>query len=123
MENEEDQKSFINLFHFLIGKTFQFFKHKENHGLLNKNGFLKTSIELDQVFIFDWFLAIGFNFDQVINFDTCSVNRNLFSEVHADENISCHVYLKPLETESVYVGSTCEIHRCAECSFLDNDRI
>eukprot|EP00924_Labyrinthula_sp_SR-Ha-C_P003598 snap_masked-scaffold_53-processed-gene-1.94-mRNA-1 protein AED:1.00 eAED:1.00 QI:0/0/0/0/1/1/2/0/170 len=67
--------------------------------------------------------AIGFNLDQVINFDTCSLNHNLFSEVHADENISCHVYLKPLETESVFVCSTCEVHRCKECYFLDNDRI
>eukprot|EP00924_Labyrinthula_sp_SR-Ha-C_P014710 snap_masked-scaffold_85-processed-gene-0.5-mRNA-1 protein AED:1.00 eAED:1.00 QI:0/0/0/0/1/1/2/0/237 len=113
MENEEDQKSFVNLFHFLMG----------NHGLLNKNGFLKTSIELGQVFIFDWFLAIGSNLDQVINFDTWSLNRNLFSEVHAEENISCHVYLKPLETESVFVCSTCEVHRCKEFYFLDNDII
>eukprot|EP00924_Labyrinthula_sp_SR-Ha-C_P013476 snap_masked-scaffold_5-processed-gene-3.1-mRNA-1 protein AED:1.00 eAED:1.00 QI:0/0/0/0/1/1/3/0/218 len=67
--------------------------------------------------------TIGFNLDQVINFDTCSLNRNLFSEVHADENTSCHVYLKPLKTESVFVCSTCEVHMCKECCFLDNDRI
>eukprot|EP00924_Labyrinthula_sp_SR-Ha-C_P001397 snap_masked-scaffold_44-processed-gene-1.37-mRNA-1 protein AED:1.00 eAED:1.00 QI:0/0/0/0/1/1/2/0/227 len=103
MENEEDQKSFVNLFHFLMDKTFQFFNHAGNHGLLNK--------------------TIGFNLDKVINFYTCFLNRNLFSEVYVDENISCHVYLKPLETESVLISSTCEVHRCKECYFLDNDRI
>eukprot|EP00924_Labyrinthula_sp_SR-Ha-C_P000327 snap_masked-scaffold_25-processed-gene-3.23-mRNA-1 protein AED:1.00 eAED:1.00 QI:0/0/0/0/1/1/2/0/174 len=107
MENKEGQKFF----------------HKGNHGLLSKKGFLKTSIELGQVFIFDWFLATGFNLDQVINFDTCSLNRNLFSEVHADEKISCHIYLKSFETESGYICSTCEVQRCKECYFLDNDRI
>eukprot|EP00924_Labyrinthula_sp_SR-Ha-C_P003786 augustus_masked-scaffold_3-processed-gene-4.44-mRNA-1 protein AED:1.00 eAED:1.00 QI:0/-1/0/0/-1/1/1/0/714 len=123
MKNKEDQKSFVNLFHFLMGKSLRFFNLARNHGLLNKNSFLKTSIELGQALIFDWFLAVGFDLDQVINFDTCSVNRHLFSIVDPADNFRCHICLKPLETEPVYKCSTCEVRRCEECSFLGNDRI